>query len=263
MEQLLSLHNEEDLFFKHAITTDIERDAITRHVHQKYELIYYVSGDATSVVEGRKHKLRAGDLLLIRPSRYHLISFESSATYERYNILFDPRALGIESVWRLDEGIEAVSLRTEPRAVDFFLKMELYCKRFDPPTFKKLAVSMIEELFCLLSILPTVAKSTYQMAVSPPLETVLRYINENLTVLKDVDEVAEKCFVSKSYLFRLFRQELMETPKKYITKKRLLMAREMIENGTRPTAAFELCSFEDYTTFYRNYISFFGQLPSK
>ena len=58
------------------------------------------------------------------------------------------------------------------------------------------------------------------------------------------------------------KSELMKTPKKYITEKRLLYAQNQIKKGRRPTDVSVECGFDDYTTFYRNYCAEFGRPPS-
>ena len=86
--------------------------------------------------------------------------------------------------------------------------------------------------------------------------------NENLFTLNSIEDIAQHLFVSESYLFRLFKSELHQTPKKYIMDKRLLCAQKMIAEGEKPVAVCEACGFGDYTTFYRNYSAFFGHSPS-
>ena len=80
-------------------------------------------------------------------------------------------------------------------------------------------------------------------------------------MLSDIGEIANHLFVSESYLFRLFKRELHQTPKKYIREKRLLMAQKMLSEGEKPSRVSECCGFSDYTTFYRNYTAFFGRSP--
>ena len=67
--------------------------------------------------------------------------------------------------------------------------------------------------------------------------------------------------MSESFLFRLFKRELHQTPLKYIREKRLMLARKMLSEEERPTAVCTRCGFSDYTTFYRNYVGFFGCRP--
>ena len=75
--------------------------------------------------------------------------------------------------------------------------------------------------------------------------------------------MAKSCFVTESYLYRLFKNELHKTPAKYIASKRLLLAERMISDGESPTTVYEKCGFSDYTTFYRDYRAHFGHTPSK
>ena len=79
------------VFFKHEISEDLTCDAYSMHTHNAYELIYFLDGDASHVIEDRKYKLKRGDLILIRPMSYHFIRIEGRARYERYDILFDPQ----------------------------------------------------------------------------------------------------------------------------------------------------------------------------
>ena len=40
-----------------------------------------------------------------------------------------------------------------------------------------------------------------------------------------------------------------------------MYAHNLIQSGVRPTKAYVLSGFEDYTTFYRSYKMFFGRSP--
>jgi transcriptional regulator GlxA family with amidase domain len=98
--------------------------------------------------------------------------------------------------------------------------------------------------------------------MSPLITNAIHYINDNLCEIDGIQDVANHLFVSESYLFRLFKNELHRTPKKYILEKRLILAEKMLSQGEKPTKVCEKCGFSDYTTFYRNYMSFFGHAPS-
>ena len=120
---------------------------------------------------------------------------------------------------------------------------------------------MLSELFYNLSVFPHLPYEE-RAVVSPLLSKALKYINENLCTLSGVEEIAKHLFVSESYLFRMFKKELHQSPKKYIRDKRLLIAQKMISLGERPSLVCDKCGFGDYTTFYRNYTDFFGHTPS-
>ena len=69
--------------FRYKVSENLPRDTYSMHTHNAYELIYFLDGDATHVIEDRKYKLKPGDLILIRPFQYHFIQIDSTSRYER------------------------------------------------------------------------------------------------------------------------------------------------------------------------------------
>ena len=252
----------EYMSFKHHITEKPPCDAFSMHTHNMYELLYFISGDATHIIEDRKYKLKKGDLILIRPSKYHFIQIDSSVTYERYDILFDEKALGITEASRVSRGIEVVNLTSNAIADALLKKSDYYCANLPPSEFVQVMTLILRELFINLSIKREYVPSDHSL-VSPLLSKALKYINDNIFTVTSVSEVASALFVTESYLYRLFKTELKNSPKKYIADKRLLYAQKLILGGKKPTEVYEDCGFNDYTSFYRGYLKFFGHTPSK
>ena len=249
------------MFFKHEISEDLSCDAYSMHTHNAYELICFLDGDATHVIEDRKYKLKKGDLILIRPFQYHFIQIDAPAKYERYDILFDIEKHRVESVSMIPENMEVINIAGNSIIEDIFRKCDLYYQNSDRDTFEKILSHLLSELFYNISLFPQ-PHSKNTTTLSPLISKALKYANDNLCTLTGIEEIANHLFVSESYLFRLFRKELHQTPKKYIMEKRLLLAQKMIREGEKPTVVFERCGFGDYTAFYRNYTAFFGRPPS-
>ncbi|MBP3571668.1 MAG: helix-turn-helix transcriptional regulator [Clostridia bacterium] len=251
------------VFFKHEISEDLPCDAYSMHTHNAYELIYFLDGDASHVIEDRKYKLKRGDLILIRPMSYHFIRIEGRARYERYDILFDPKAHGVEGVEGIPEGLEVVSLAGNPLAEDVFRRCDAYRLSCSEEVFSRLLPHLISELFLNLHTAGNLNPTAEGAKLSPLISEFLGYVNRHLCSPLDIGQIADRLYVSESYLFRLFKKELHQTPQKYIREKRLMMARKMLSEGERPTAVCTRCGFSDYTTFYRNYVGFFGCPPSE
>lgn len=249
------------LFYKHVITESPRREDHCLHTHNVYELLYIVSGDATHVIEDRKYKLKKGDLILIRPLHYHFIQIDSSVNYERYNVLFDPARHGVSGVELIPDNVEIINLSGNKSAEDIFHRFDFYHSNCSYETFLNFLPPMLSELFLNLSIFPQ-TQSDESFTSSPLITEALKYINENLFTVDSIEDIAKHLFVSESYLFRLFKSELRQTPKKYIMDKRLLCAQKMIADGEKPVTVCDACGFGDYTTFYRNYTAFFGHSPS-
>ena len=249
------------IFFKHEVSEDIPCNTYSMHTHNTYELIYFLEGDATHVIEDRKYKLKKGDLILIRPFQYHFIQIDASSKYERYDILFDVERHGVESVRLIPDETELINLVGNGIIEDIFRKCDFYYQNSDSETFERILSHLLSEIFYNISLFskPISENAT---TLSPLISKALKYTNDNLCTIGGIEEIASHLFVSESYLFRLFRKELHQTPKKYILEKRLLMAQKMIAAGEKASLVCEQCGFGDYTTFYRNYTSFFGRSPS-
>ena len=198
---------------------------------------------------------------MIRPFQYHFIQIDAPAKYERYDILFDAEKHQVESVGIISEDLEVINLAGNSIIEDIFCKCDWYYQNSDWEMFEKILSHLIAELFYHISLLPY-RFSQKAATLSPLISKALKYTNDNLCTIVGIEEIANHLFVSESYLFRLFQKELHQTPKKYIMEKRLLLAQKMISSGQKPTSVYERCGFRDYTTFYRNYFSFFSHSPS-
>lgn len=252
----------EKFSFKHLVSENLARNAYSMHIHNSYELIYFLDGDATHIIEDRKYKLKKGDLIIIRPFQYHFIQIDTTSRYERYDILFDKNISGIEGVELIPEDIEVINLLENTMAEDVFRRFDVYYKNAEKHLFYNIFPHLMTELFYNVHLFSR-RSSNESSFLSPLVSSALQYINQNLFTIIDVKEISDHLFVSESYLFRLFKKELHQTPKKYIREKRLLIAQNMLLSGVTPTVVCEKCGFQDYTTFYRNYTDFFGKSPQK
>ena len=232
------------------------------HIHSGYELIYLCGGDATYAIEDRKYRLKKDDLIVIRPNDYHVLQFHSEQPYDRYVVQFDPVALGI-SMEMLPEGMDVVSCAHMPIITDLFKKVDYYHTCFSEKIVASIIVLLLKELLFNLCVVGQNADLQRISSVHPLIQRALALINAELFTIENVGEVAQKLYVTESYLYRLFKKELMTTPGKYITEKRLLAARNMLLQGRNPTQVYVSCGFTDYSAFYRNYQSLFGYPPSK
>lgn len=250
------------LFFKHTISPNPPCDANDFHTHNLLELIYIVGGNASHVIEGRRYKLEKGDLILIQPFKYHFLQIDGPEDYERYNFLVDASLHGIESASLISDSVEIVNLSSNAMAKDIFTKLDVYLANTTPEMFAKIFKLLLGELFYSIHLFSK-PEANVGDVISPVLSQALQYINGHIFTVTGIGEVAQALFVSESYLFRLFRTSLHQTPSKYIQSKRLLAAQRRICLGEKPTAVYEECGFRDYTVFYRSYRGYFGYPPSK
>jgi AraC-like DNA-binding protein len=97
---------------------------------------------------------------------------------------------------------------------------------------------------------------------SQKMNKVINYINENLAEPLMIEDICKHFHYSKSYIVKEFKASLGVPIKQYIIAKKILLAESLISKGSKPTEIYNNCGFEDYSTFYRNYIKIVGKAPS-
>ena len=80
---------------------------------------------------------------------------------------------------------------------------------------------------------------------------VIAYINTHYDRRLTLSDLAEMHFVSKYHLSHEFSRQLGTSVHRYIQKKRLLIARQMLLQGSKPNEVAARCGFGDYAGFYR------------
>lgn len=251
----------EGFILSHKISEDNGPENYPIHIHNNWELVFFLKGNVSYHVEGRSYNLRRGDLVLSRPSVFHSIHPEDESAYERYTVIFDKELLPKDVESRLPLGVDVFAFGDKGRIFEIFERCELYISSFEKATAERLVCHLIEEIFCNLAISDDFARE--DGGVNPLVGKALDYIHENLTTVKSIDEVCRALYITKSHLHHIFIENIRVSPKKYINSKRLILARQLIRQGTKPTEAAAAAGFEEYATFYRNYKKQFGCTPSQ
>jgi AraC-like DNA-binding protein len=88
------------------------------------------------------------------------------------------------------------------------------------------------------------------------------YLDRHLQEDLDADQLAERFFVSKFHMMRIFKAQTGFTIHNYLMQRRLLAARNLIEKGMRATEACYRCGFRSYSSFTRAYSKHFGTTPT-
>ena len=241
-----------------------------KHCHEnRYEIIQTLSSDGNFVIKDALYPIEYGSVFLINGIDLHCSAPQKPNLYTRNKIILNSEILfnlaeqmGCTSIIQsmfIDTGSAVVKLdSSEIEQVDTIFQ-EICDLQNEGSEQNRLA--LYARIFQLLQICYNNHKEK-KPKLDNCVSQALAYINDNITTLTGVDEVAKSCFVTESYLYRLFKNELHKTPAKYIASKRLLLAERMISDGEKPTTVYEKCGFSDYTTFYRNYRAFFGRSPS-
>lgn len=236
----------------------------TMHSHDNYEIWLLLSGDADFLVEGNLYRLQQGDLMLMRKGEVHMFRLRSAAPYERMHVNFD--------VAPILEAMGQVSL------LDVFHKRPLgafnhYPAALFPQNTWRQDMARLcladesRRLPYLLPLLASLNESFDQLKSAPAVHgdrraaEILAYINSNLNGELSLTGLCSRFFISQNHLNRIFKETTGTTVWRYITIKRLFLAKELLAAGEKPTRVFRASGFKDYPTFYRAFKKEFGIAP--
>ena len=79
-----------DLKFNYGHSKSLPDKSFAPHIHDLYELYYFLSGDVTYYIEGQSYIIKSGDILIINDHELHRPLFNSPEPYERIVIHFMP-----------------------------------------------------------------------------------------------------------------------------------------------------------------------------
>lgn len=244
-----------------------EQAHLYMHTHETAELYYFIAGKSVFHIEGTEYIPERGDILFIRPAESHYTTIDNSYPYERVVINFD-----ISIFDCIDPERNLLKPLFERKAgklniyKNYRFKDELHriCIENMTMSGNNDKMNVYANLFFLLNEISKVFTDTAtEQEQSDSIEyKIIRYVNKHLCEKLTLDTVCEKFYISKPQLCRIFKKATGTTMGQYITVKRLVTARKLINDGAKPTSVYFGCGFGDYSTFYRAYVKNFGEAPS-
>lgn len=92
----------------------------------------------------------------------------------------------------------------------------------------------------------------------------LLYIRRHITEPLQLEQLASKACVSKDHFIRLFKQEIGETPQKYINRKKIEQAQILLATSKIPVKNISYAlGIDDYSYFNRLFKKWAGVSPQK
>ena len=99
---------------------------------------------------------------------------------------------------------------------------------------------------------------------NPVFNGLIRYIDEHFTEKLTLEQLAENYGFSRNYICHLFKKHFDTTCSIYLTKKRMLRAKELLTDKTLSVKeiAYDL-GYADYHHFYRTFKNYYGYSPKE
>ena len=260
-------YRDDQLYSHHTVDLHPAAEDFSMHAHEWMEIYFFISGRGSYLVEGTSYPLRPNDILIMRSAETHTLTISPEEPYERIAIHFSPALLAAAD--------------PEQKLLRPFLERPLgrfnrYPAEDDPEgrlraafagfTFDGVLDVRLNLLARLLLFLTTLGGVFEQSAPFHTPEQGLQsqlvtYVNEHLFESISLQSVADRFYRSRSQISRVFQQATGSSLWEYVTIKRLMAARAMIQRGESAGSACLACGFSDYSSFFRAYRAHFGHAP--
>ena len=252
-----------------------EEKPMNMHIHDCYEIYYSISGGRQFLIDNKFYDINPGDIFVINEFESHYISKLDKIIHERIVISIYP------------EFLKSISSKETNLALCFSDRNEQFCHKVSLDkeqqnrflyfinkitTAEGFGSDMIEyatflELMTSINKLyisnnsPIQKHTTYQY--NEQVEQILKYINQNITDDITIEYLANHFFLSKSYICRIFKSATGTTINKYLSARRISIAKSMLSDGLNVNDVCEKCGFNDYSNFLKTFKKAVGISPKK
>ena len=262
-------------FISYSHKKDLYPEIVDFHLHNQFEIYFFISGDVRYFIEKQIYQLKPGDLLLMNNHEVHRPTFVTLAPYERITVHFNPDLLRLFSTPGFDllrcftdrsKGA-GNKLNLGPEQLGTIRRLFARIEKNEPQTDDSAALLRLTHLIELLVFLGQIFdhRETAVEQFNPPeqLMPVLNYIEENLGEDLSLQALENKLYINRFHLSRLFRQYTGSTLHEYIIYKRISQAKKLLAEGYNVTEVCQLSGFKDYSNFIRMFKKTTGIAPGQ
>ena len=246
------------------------------HIHDCYEIYYSISGGKQFLIDNRFYDIQPGDIFFINQYESHYLSQLDRAVHERFVLEIHPDFLTSLSSEQTDLNL-CFHFRSDELSHKLHLTEEEQ-NRF-PYSVHKLAGlsgsgSDLEDRAVFTELMVFLNRIFYQRTESrreeeevpsyhTQVDEILSFINQNISSPLSIEDLSGHFFLSSSYLCRIFKAATGTTINKYITAKRITVAKSLLSSGYSVTETCERCGFNDYSNFLKAFTKAVGISPKK
>ncbi len=263
-----------------------DETAMKIHIHDTYEIYYSISGGKQFLIDDRFYDFMPGDMFLINQYESHYLSQLDSATHERIVISVDPSFLIACSTEQTDLNYcfshhdvplgHRISLSSDEQA-KFMLFVHAFQEHgtgfhretaygediLDKATFLEMMLFINRTFRSHNEIEAASPQRAHNRTHHRQVDEIISYINQHITEDLTINTLADQFYMSSSGICKIFKDTTGTTLNRYITAKRITLAKEYLAQGQSVTDTCMNSGFRDYSNFLKAFSKAVGITPKK
>ena len=221
-----------------------------------WDLTMVYSGELNYTIDGVRYSVKKNDIILIPKGCHRTREGGTAARFVSFNfsVLPDvelPRDILYKNT--VNDEIKGIVALFPPKNVSDFDREN----PIDINNSRAKATNMLN--YILLEIMNYIEYQNHSVHV----KNAMKYINDNILSNISLEDVSKHLHLTKEYTATLFKRETQKTVSEYVNERKMLYAKEAIQNGNITLA--ELASrlgYENYGYFSKVFKKHFGVSPA-
>lgn len=266
-------------FFIESLQRTTKYNMYNYHLHQEFEIYYLVNGERKYFIDDKIYIVQAGSLVLIDANEIHKTGNIDSHHHERIVMYFDCSFL--ESLYPNILELNLLSCfkskyRVLPLSFKYKNNMETILGKllavynssdnYEEPRKRFYLQLLLSELLLLINEFIGELKAEeyhYSQFMHPKVSQVIEYINDHYYEPISLVDMAEKFYMSPSYLSKLFKNTTNFTFTEYLNSVRIKNSQTLLENPDyRIIDVAQKSGFTNNTHFTRVFKDITGMCPT-
>lgn len=255
-----------------------EEKTMNFHIHDCYEIYYSISGGKQFLIDNKTYSISPGDIFFINQYESHHLTQIDDEEHERIVISIHPdflKQLSTENTpldkcfsYRNKDFSHKISLdKDQQQRFLYFIHKLTSISGYAEDVMERAIFS--ELMVYLNSSFNTKLELAKEESISfnyqydEQVRQILDYINQNIAGPITIEQLANYFYLSKSYICRIFKQVTGTTINKYLTARRISIAKSLLSEGVLVNEVYEKCGFKDYSNFLKSFTKAVGVSPKK
>jgi YesN/AraC family two-component response regulator len=248
------------------------------HHHDGFEIYLFLKGEANYYIEQNCYNMKRGCLFNIRPSELHRVECFNLKVYERVSITIRTPILKLLSTEQTDLakcffdrtfGEGNLAHLNEHQINEFLFMVHKIENLINTGEYGHdiMTRSYLNQILVFVNGLfykNINNKQTDLINIMPPIvNKTMQYIDDHLTELITMNDVAEHIHHNATYISRCFKKVTGVPLQQYIIYKRIILAQKFLTEGYSLNDTCILSGFNDYSNFARTFKKQIGCSPKK
>lgn len=244
-------------------------DMIQLHSHFFYEILLCHSGNVQYLIGTDRYRMQKGDIVFIPPGISHRPLFLEQLVepYDREVMWISPELM--EQIRQISPEMKTMELHhyllrtagTEWADLDSIFKQAVVeteqKKRGWQATCYALAMMLITNLMRASQNIEAPIAERQEL-----LDEIMLYIEHHMAEKLSLNQISQHFHVSTSTVSQTFRKHLNVSFYQFVTQRRLIAAKNLIQTGISLEHTATEVGFGDYSNFYRAFLKEYGITPA-